>query len=350
MLNEIREFEQYTFDCTKHLELGRLKHKALIMNSFSGIGRAMTTVARYYMFLDNEKMCHLSAQAEQQALAAIKTWCGSKGTEFFSEIEAVRNWLPNYIRCVLLANQVKRFNKDTINSDCDLDEEHDLINSITIDSTEEELFAIANNLRSAGENTTDAKKRSIYSNNILSIVYCIDSISGLAYRRKSYGHSMFPATPKKSDSNDIKAITYEKIIADAFYKGPLKRYYLCCNKESLLKDYTEKEKDIVLKTIASCLLNKNHKIAGQQWVFINKTDIVNWLKDIHKVDDYKLNATIFKTQKLGGNIVKLCVNEDWISHFIIVEENYFNKEDWNDGAFFRDDGSQSYLIKNELYQ
>ena len=350
MLNEIKEFEQYSFDCIKNHEPGRLKHKAFIMNSFSGIGRAMTTVARYYMFLDNEKMSQLSPKAEQQALAAIKIWCGAKKPQFFSEIETVRNWLPNYIRCVLLSNQIKRFNNDTINSDCDLGKEKALINSITIYSTEEELSTIANSLQSAYDNTTDEKKRSIYKNNILSIISCIDSISGLAFRRKIYGHSMFPAIPEKTDSNDIKAITYEKIIADAFYKGPLKRYYLCCNKESLLNGFTEKEKDIILKTIASYLLNKNYNITGQQWVFINKTDIVNWLKNIHKVDNYKLNATIFQTQKLGGNIVKLCVNEDWISHFMIIEENHFNKEDWNDGIFFRDDGSQSYLIENELYQ
>ena len=155
----------------------------------------------------------------------------------------------------------------------------------------------------------------------------------------------------KNGTNDIKAITYEKVIAEAFYKGPLKRYYLCCNKKSLLNGYSEKKKDAILKTIASYLLNKNKDLEVQQWVFVNRTDIVNWLKDINEDEDYKkLTPSFFKTQTIGKNMVKLYIDDSWINHFTVVEEGFFHKEEWNDGVFFRDDGSLSYLVENELYQ
>ena len=349
MLNEIREFEQYSYNCVNNHEQGRLKHKALISNSFSGIGRAMTTVARYYMFLEDKNMKHLSSIAEQEALTAIKLWCGANVVEK-TAAESIRDWLPNYIRYVLLSKQVERFKNESNNSKCDLSEERDIVNRITERTSGEELIELSEQLQERYEGTSDLQRISAYKNWIFPITHCIERVEEMSKLRKRFGHHMFQFEFQKSDSNDIKAITYERILAEAFHKGSLKRYYLCCDDKSILADYSPKKYDITLKTIASYLLNKNDELMEQSWVFINKTDIINWLKDINKADNYKLDSSVFQTQKLGGNMIKLCVEKYFVKHFVIIEESLFNEEDWNNGFFFRDDGSQSYLVKNELYQ
>ena len=177
----------------------------------------------------------------------------------------------------------------------------------------------------------------------------MDLYYGLVTIRKNYGKHMYKFEKKKKENNDLKALTYEKIIANAFIKGPLKRYYLCCDDCNLIDQFNIKDRDTVLKTIAAYLLNKNNTLPEQEWTYFNKTDVVNWLKDISKTDDFKLDASIFQTQKLAGNTLKLRVKEDFVKHFKIVEENELKEGDQKHGVFFRDDGSHSYLVENTIY-
>ena len=349
VLNEIIEYKQYSFDCIHDREQGRLKHKALISNSFSGIGRAITTIARYYMFQDNDKESSLSQESEQRALVAIKLWCGAKSIGYKTPVEEVRDWLPHYIRFVLLNRQIERFQKDTKTIDGLLDEERQLIDQITDDVPEEKLYEVAEQLRDIYSRLDDEKRIAMHKNWVFPIVNCIDRLYGLISLRKRFGYHMFQFEFKKSDSNDIKAINYEKALADAFQKGSLKRYYLCCDDSSIIKNCSQDKLDVILKTIASCLLNRNNALAEQKWVLINKTDIVNWLKKINKADDYKPDASIFQMQKIGGNMVKISVDDSWIKHFYVVEESMFRKEDWEKGVFYSDKGSHYYLEENTLY-
>ena len=114
MLNEIKEFELYSFDFMNDRQ-ARLKYKAF-SKEYSGIERALISVARYYLFLEDNKMTSIIPKAEQRALTAIKLWCGGKEQPTDDETEKIRNWLPKYIRYVFLNDYVQRFKENERNN------------------------------------------------------------------------------------------------------------------------------------------------------------------------------------------------------------------------------------------
>ena len=67
MLNELLEFEQYTYDLTAEMPVIRLKHKT-ICNSLSGTARAMTIIARWSYYNQNNSI----AQVKND----LQAWCG----------------------------------------------------------------------------------------------------------------------------------------------------------------------------------------------------------------------------------------------------------------------------------
>ena len=344
MLNEIKEFEQYSFDFINNQQ-ARLKYKAF-SKGYSGIERALISVARYYLFLEDNKMTSIIPKAEQRALTAIKLWCGGKEPPTDDETEIVRDWLPKYIRYTFLNDYVQHFKENERKNKKFSNEISEIIDRISDACSEDDLKDISNELKEIKKNMTNA---SLYNNWISPIDRCIDLYVDLVTIRRKYGKHMFKFEITKQEDNDLKALTYEKIIANAFIKGPLKRYYLCCDDCNLIDQFDIKDRDTVLKTIASYLLNKNKTSPEQEWTYFNKTDVVNWLKDISKTDDFKLDTSIFQTQKVAGNTLKLRVKDDFLKHFKIVEENELKKRDWKNGIFFRDDGSHSYLVENTIY-
>lgn len=121
--------------------------------------------------------------------------------------------------------------------------------------------------------------------------------SEIEKKKKQYGKKLF--SDKKSEKNNILAITYESIIADAIHMGPLKQYYLICKKgydECLYKmgkQINPKGKkgaehlDNILKLICVYLIKK--KYTGNMANRINNAELGNWAqhKEIFKSEYYK---------------------------------------------------------------
>lgn len=357
MLNEIKEYEQYSFpiitsDKNYVFSMSRLKRRSLINNSFSGIDRAMLMVARYWMF----------SYERETALTALKLWCGTKSVPEGSLAETLRNWFPDYIRYSLMQARLDDFmtKKESSNPSCP-DELCNLVERLKPKLELKNLQACVSDIESFVMDSGSKQIFNIYNQNIKPVTKCVEKLRAFSGKPQDFDKKMFNSNEQNVDKNDMKAITYEGVLAKAFYAGPLKRFYLCCDDCSLLDSnaYTKQQMDMILKTISAFLLNKNRNNPNQKWAFISKTDIVNWLVDFNRADKYMpeelgyvngTKTTIFQTQKVSRNCVKLKVHDEWIKHFSIVEESFFNEEDWENGVFFRDDGSQSYLVKNKIYQ
>lgn len=228
--------------------------------------------------------------------------------------------------------------------------------------------------------------KSAYESWISPVVNCAFSLKKLETKRRDYAKQMFRETFSVKETgkynNDFKAITYDGIIAKGFNLGELRRYYLCCTDESIISDIkncnSEKDRDIILKTVAAWLLNRTN---GQSFVLVNKTDIINWLKDVSKPDDYhpekhkdnkpytdKCGNELFHFKLVGKNTVKLFIgvatgkkdeplkdasdNMAFINCFEVVEESQLDEwlAEHSDGVFYRDDGSGEYLQKNVRYK
>ena len=173
---------------------------------------------------------------------------------------------------------------------------------------------------------------------------------------------MFEFEP--NNRNDFKMVTYDSILATALTLGPLKRYYLYCDDVNipLLGDADDRQKEIVLKTAAAFLMGKNSCPEQKRNVFLVKTDIFNWLKSISKFEDYILpkmydeekdrDIVVFTFHKITKNAVKLYIKPSWIEHFRLIEEDDFDSADIDvqNGAFYRDDGSNFYLAENAQYE
>ena len=95
MLNEIREFEQYTYPLDAKHPAIRLKHKALC-NQLSGTARAMTIIARKSIFEYN------GPEGIIQAKNDLRVWGGdTKGDPGTVSDGIVYAWLPSYMSQVL---------------------------------------------------------------------------------------------------------------------------------------------------------------------------------------------------------------------------------------------------------
>ena len=366
MLNEIREFEQYSF-CLKtadeaHLhQNSRLKRKALITNGFSGLERAMTMVARRYMFARSSVA---TPESIETARMALKQWCGSKSVQADAETQAIKDWLPDYIRYSLLQDclQELRKHKTTLakvgSSYLPIYQEAE---GLAADAPPEVLRQAALSLEAKGAELEKKNLQNRFNNEIKPILGCIERLDNLESKRREFAKSLFLFNERDVSSNDYKRITYDSILMKAFEKGPLKRYYLYCDDKCLLNRFEleEKKKDLVLKTIAAFLLGTNSEFEHQEWTAINKTDIVNWLVGSSKVEEYQPNKILlfekeqsvqpFKTQRVADNCVKLHVIPDIIEHFRLVEEGDPPAEDIANGVFYADKGSNVYLSENEKY-
>ena len=110
MLDEIKEFEQYTFDLNDEKTYAaplkksdcRLKKTPLIKD-FSGITRALTIIARYYMFNKNNSNV-FNVKDVDYIKEVLRAWCGFQTKEYIPEIDG---WLNLYIRKAAFYNPAK---------------------------------------------------------------------------------------------------------------------------------------------------------------------------------------------------------------------------------------------------
>ena len=354
MLNEIKEFDQYTFSLSceeNYNKEGRLRYRDL-RNKLSGITRAMTIIARHYLFENGE---NADEEAIEKARVALKLWCGAKNIECPKDMEQLKDWLPTYVRNYLMKKHLDSY-ADKQDSDCIPTEVNELINQICDCSEDEQLQKLAIELKNICESNEDKEFGSLYNRYIKPICTCISTIKDIGYGRKRFGKSIFDFEPTSKD--DFKAVTYDSIIATALNAGPLKQYYLYCNDINipLIYDLKEKERDMVLKTAAAFLLNKCPE--QKRYVFIVKADVSNWMKErpkeyilpkIHDENGKEIAVFNFHEHEIKKNALKLYIKPSWIEHFSLIEKEDIDKIDKKTGVFFRDDGSHSYLVENTIY-
>ncbi len=355
MLNEIGEYKQYTLSPKELLDCKnrRVKHFNL-KNRFSGLERIMTIITRHFIF-DTPVGFN-----EGELREILKAWCGFNHKAKTILPEHFDGWLNNYIKHVLafevavyclgyekIPTDLKTLlEKFLINRDFDIKESLAVLENFK--------FTLADVPKRVKENTRKFK-------NLLKI------LEELPKKNKDYSRNIFAEFNFKGD-NHFRAITYDKIIANALLEGKLRCYYLACDEELFEtkkirkggKKLSAKDKDTVLKMIAEYLLQRRN--SDQEFIVTNKANMMNWLagekpdyfskkKETGEIpiEGYMLAETkekLFELNKIEGiNPIKLKLHPELAKHFRLIEDGTDVK--WG-RIFFSDDGTSDLLKETIL--
>ena len=417
MLNEIREFEQYTYPLdTEHPSI-RLKHKN-ICNELSGTARAMTIIARKSIF------DHDGPDRIGRAKNDLQVWCGDpKGKPEKASDGIVFSWLPDYIVKHLGEEKALKF-EDYLETEtglkafprfsevCSLFKDiHDNFNIDTYreKDSRKELMDKAKKLslyckelgepKDPGDKSRKDKPQRDKTSKAYAPVYrilkALNTLNG-RYGRQGYNKKIFDAKMDRSEKNDFKKITYDKIIADAVVQGPLARYYLVCEKENfsdieyvtITKDKITKEikitrsepfrerkkkkgkyewsvptknkADLIMKSVAAFLLEQRFRNTADSYagpVPINKTDIANWLAGstgTEAINQFEINGKkLFSSEEID-NVVAVDIDNEWMKScgWKVIPENELDQylSEHQDAVFFSDPGAGEFLQKNVRYE
>ncbi len=197
-------------------------------------------------------------------------------------------------------------------------------------------------------------------------------------RDKYYSIGIFDSA-LENDRNTINTINYEKIIADAVFLGPLKRYYLVCKPNGM--EYLEalnsdglgyrhfqngirdnRNIDYLRKFVAAYLLTQQNTIYHNKYNIVNNVDLGNWTQNttISKGESFKFTykgTPMYQTEPYWSsdpdevidretkkqNNVKCSPNPQYLSdyNFRIISEGDFVKSEVeeNGEVFYSDMGS-----------
>ena len=394
MLNEIKEYEQYTYPLdVKHPAI-RLKHKTLC-NELSGTARAMTIIARKSVF------DHNSPWRIEYTKNDLQVWCGDlKGKPENASEEIVFAWLPNYMVQILGEEKALKF-EDYLMTKSGLDvfprysevcalfrEVHTDLNIETFrDKNQRKLYMEkAKKIRLfCKELGADKKQRTATSSKYAPVFRVINALNVLngRYSSKGYNKKMFNDKPSRTEKNDYKKIMYEKIVADAIAAGPLKRYYLVCENadfsgisvetkkknsfpftKSKMKSGewsgpTKNKADLIMKTIAAFLLEQEARAAESPYdgfVPVNLTDITNWLAGSTGTDtlkSFRIKARPLFVFDAIDNVAAIGIDTEWMQscgwRIIPEEELDTYLTNYPDAEFYSDYGAGQHLRKNVRY-
>lgn len=338
MLNEIGEYEQYTLSPEKLLACKnrRLKH-CNIKNNFSGLERVMTIIARHFIF---DTPVGLN---EVELREILKAWCGFNHEAKTPLPEHFDGWLNNYIKCVLAFESAR---------DC-LKYESIPTNLKIVDRNFDvkEFLAALENFKF---NNDDVPKR--IKENTGKIKNLLKALDELPKKNITFSKNVFGNFNAKGD-NPFRAITYDRIIANALLAGKLRCYRLACDEELfkteiIFKDgkkLSAKDKDIILKMTAEYLLQRRNR--NQEFIVTNNANMMNWLAgekpDCSKRESYAFAGTkekLFEIIKIEGiNAIKVKLHPEWARHFRLIEDGIDAK--WG-RIFFSDNGSSEFLKEN----
>ena len=326
MLNEIIEAEGYLFDPDGSCEYQSLNTKLFCgkKGDLNGLDRAMTTVARYFLFEDGVE----GEQAVARAGAALRMWCGLMPDTLEGALEEERIYLM--ARYPWIDRWLPRI----------LKKEGAMKNGPNSDIVEKAL-----------------KK--------------------LEKRRKSFTYATLA---RAKANNDFKLLSYEKAIANALIAwGPLKKYYLVCEdpewfakicKKRGSKKYAkpmEKDEDKVVKLIAAYVLetNRNKKRAASAgFESINLNAVAAWLGMNTKFTS--ANYTVFSCEErelfefeLGrsGNTIKVRPEAAWFEScgWALIDASDGDDAldaylaEHPDAVFYSSAGGSKALARNERY-
>jgi len=202
---------------------------------------------------------------------------------------------------------------------------------------------------------------------------CIKELKTTSYDGEMYSDL------RKGNSNDLNATRYEKTIADALNRGPLKRYYLvgkesktdenldCGTRKKEGKGY-EKRKNRVLKVTAAYLLAFGDREDGYKRLV--NADIGNWFdagSDLNAANMYDIKYNkepLIEKYDIDKkiNFLILRLNKNWLEdgNWRIVEESELVEYDdkgkpsekpgvLKTGEVFYADFGTEFLQKNTLY-
>lgn len=390
MLNELREYEQYTFPVKSGIEEKRLKHKPLC-NGLSGITRAMTVIAR---------KCYFSGKCEKNVFLTkntLRVWCGDpKGEQELTEPEISYGWLPEYIVNVLGKEKMELFGSMlgqyfqmmTSPEDKEIPEKlRTLQDGFCIEAFRnresrnlilDSMAALADYCQKM-ENQYKLKDLNSVCKEVKSLVRLLDTLNR-RYGKNFFNKPLFTEDFESKDFNDFKMVSYDRIAADAVVQGPLKRYYLVCGKADFAPikyrskkketspfagewtgwtDKTEKKADLILKTTAACILEfKRKKGEGilTEHVPINQVDVINWTvtsQDFDHLKDYFIDNRPLVEIENYGNACSCRMDPQWMEECewdVIPEEALDSYLEENPKAvFFSDQGSGKYLKRYTRY-
>ena len=320
MLNEIQEYTEYT-SAIKDMPVLRLMPDLFMeKNKLRGLVRAMTVVARAEL----ERVGYFEASLEEQSglivsvISALRQWCGfaeTVGTELGPGCNEV-GWLEQYYKKVI-----------------EVTERSGLL------SWEEVV-----------------KKKA-----------------------RQFETTIVGAINKTSEADTMLSISYEKIVANAVYLGPLKRYYLVCREGaeealesngSKLRIYGKNRKqkdcekaDNVLRLVAAYLLKQ--RLTGTEANQVNMTDLGYWaqnkkvcdseyFRSVNKGKEYGIQykkKRIYSSETIKKNITKIVVNPQYLADFDfqLVEEEAFDVVAPG-YTFFSDFGAGMPLKKDVRYE
>lgn len=375
------EYEEYTMDVTK-IEKPCLKYLTLIKGNFSGLTRALTIIARHEIFPNN---VYTEDFDEEKVKAVLRAWFGFKYDEKYSahikELN-IENWLGKYIREVFLKKflekaHIKSWLENKINSEIDSENFFNQLRKLKKDEfeLESELKNLENECKAkidelkkngASKEKIDAETSiGDYLNRVRHTISALYTMLKRTYYLQSMFSPNYVIKSKDSSTNDYYQISFENIIANAFYLGPLRRYYLVCNVEkfwdsigrytggsSNKKNLSDGDKDLILKMTIAYLLQREYQNPLQEYVVINKTDMFHWRKEDTKPENFGLGkyqfndprGRIFSEIKINNNINKLKIDPKWIEKFKLEDAENFKP---NGEIFFSDTGAGSHIVKDK---
>lgn len=352
MLNEWKEYRQYAYATSQTERLNpRLKYKQ-ILDDFSGLSRAFVTIARRFLF--DADTHEVTEQTKALTEYVLKIWCGGqceKPQDIPQEAEALRNVLPEYITQVLLHDKIEdfwakasilpeEFSECIGQIDCTqpTKEQHERLRVLT-----EEHCKVFNNP---------------LNNYVKPIISCMEMSEELRRKRQHFGNALFSCGQGQNTQNDYRKITYKKAMAKAYARGELRRYYLCCDDQTLVDrlKLAKKQNDIFLKTMAVCCLEC--KGTQNQWAVVNKADLTNWLALnnckkllLDEIVDGTNRQPLFAADAPVKGVIKLRASDTVREHFSVVEESELSAwlEAHPNGTFYADLEGAKELMERMYY-
>ncbi|MBD3878570.1 MAG: hypothetical protein SR1Q5_02640 [Quinella sp. 1Q5] len=364
MLNEIGEYEQYTLSPQKidACEYPRLKYFTLIKRDFSGLERALTIVARHFLFDDDTPRTSDSELGELREI--LKSWCGFPN-EAHNLPPHFDGWLVTYIRHAFLNDKINSCREkisrlESVDLQATLT---DLLEKFSSQDGHEEFsepLARLESLMAANGDELDDMMEGLKQ-----IVTLLRARIKLSVKNKNFSKNLFGSLNQQGDT-PFRAITYDRIIANALLAGKLRRYYLVCDDElfrskKILKGtrkLSATDADMVLKMTAEYLLQRRH--TSQEFTETNDSNLMNWIVGSRKPENFVRDsyvfadsgAKIFEVRKvnLGGiNALKIKLHPKWTSHFILAEDGTGDVDSISGRIFFSDAGSSEPLREAVKY-
>lgn len=304
MLNEIKEYEEYTCDLCSNDTVRFVPEIFKWKNRMSGLGRAMTIIARkeltdrgYFLDCTDNSKENIRNNVRQ----VLIEWLGFDN-ENEEKTSNYNSWLKEYY-----ISNIENSNDDTP----------------------------------------------------------IKTWSDFEKKKKQYSQKMFDK--KITEQNTMLAITYDKVIADAIFWGSLREYYLVCKvgyEKGLTKNgkiinttssVGEKRIESVLKLISAYLVKKTY--TGNVANLVSKTELAHWTRNksifkggYFKGIRYKGNDLV-TNKTIANNSSKIIIFQEYLDDYdfhLVAREEF---ESVSEGyVFFSDYGAAFPLQLGKYYE